>query len=122
MKHSVLLVDDDASLLQGLRRALHGEPYEIVTAGSARAALDVIASQPIDVVVSDEEMPGMRGNQLLASVHASHPDTMRIMMTGQASLEVAMRAINEGHAYRFFTKPCNVVELAVGIRQALVQR
>jgi len=122
MKHSVLLVDDDAHLLDGLRRALHEEPYQVVTAGSGDAALEILAARPVAVVVADEEMPGMRGSQLFARIKATYPDTMRVMLTGQASLEVAMRAINDGHAYRFFTKPCNVRELAIGLRQALVQR
>lgn len=121
-RHTVLLVDDDAQLLQGLTRALRREPYEIVQANSAKDALGTLASREIGVIVSDEGMPDMSGHELLARVHARHPDTMRIILTGNGSLEVAMRAINEGQVCRFFTKPCNVVELGVAIRQALQQR
>ena len=67
-------------------------------------------------------MPGMTGTQFLAVVRKDYPDTIRIILTGHASLESAMRAINEGEIYRFLTKPCNLVDLSVTIRQALEQK
>jgi DNA-binding NtrC family response regulator len=122
MRHTVLLVDDDVSVLSGLRRALHREPYEVLVAESADAALARLAAFPVDVVISDESMPGMLGTELLAQSRIRYPETVRILLTGHSSLDVAIRAINEGEVYRFFTKPCNPVELAVTIRQALQQR
>jgi len=74
------------------------------------------------VVVSDEKMPGMSGSELIAVVCQKYPDTIWMILTGHANLEVAIRAINEGKIYRFFTKPCNEVELAITIRQALQQK
>ena len=67
-------------------------------------------------------MPGMTGTQFLAVVRKEYPDTIRIILTGHASLESAMHAINEGEIYRFFTKPCNLVDLSVTIRHALQQK
>lgn len=122
MAHNVLLVDDDANLLAALRRALRREPYRIFAAETPQAALALMAREPIDVVVSDEAMPGMSGTEFLAHVRARYPDTIRIVLTGHGSLEVAMRAINQGEVYRFFTKPANPVELAIAIRQALQQK
>jgi DNA-binding NtrC family response regulator len=122
MKPRVLLVDDDPNVLDGLRRALYQQPYEVVVAGGGMAALEVLANREVDVIVSDQDMPGMRGTDLLARVRAAHPDTMRILLTGQGTFEVALRAINDGEVFRFLTKPCNVVELAVTLRQALLQR
>jgi two-component system probable response regulator PhcQ len=122
MTHTVLLVDDDRSLLDALRRTLQREPYRLLLAESAREALRILARDPVDVVVSDEGMPGMSGTDFLARVQAEHPDTIRIMLTGQASLGLAIRAINRGQVYRFFTKPCSAVELGIALRQALQQR
>lgn len=122
MQRTVLLVDDDADLLAGLRRALRTEPYRLLTADSAATALVELAHQSIDVVLSDEGMPGMRGTEFLARVQREYPDVVRMILTGQRNLDVAMRAINEGQVYRFFMKPCNSVELAHAIRQGIQQR
>jgi two-component system probable response regulator PhcQ len=73
----------------------------------------------VDVVISDEKMPGMSGSEFLSLVRQEYPDTIRIILTGYGSLESAIRAINEGEIYRLFTKPCNVIDLAITIRLAL---
>jgi len=69
--------------------------------------------------VSDEQMPGMSGSVFLGLVREKYPDTIRIILTGQASLDAAIRAINEGEVYRFLTKPCNPVDLSFTIHNAL---
>jgi len=122
MHHKIILVDDEPNILMGLQRALRKEPYKIFTALSGNEALTVLEKTPIDVVVSDQDMPGMNGTEFLTQVHKSYPDTVRFMLTGKATLEVAIQAINEGAINRFFTKPCNNVDLAVTIRSALQQR
>jgi len=119
MGHKVLLVDDEPNVLMGLQRALRKEPYEVLTAGSGKEGLALLNSTEIDVVVSDEDMPGMTGTEFLRQVHVSHPKTVRFMLTGKPSLDVAIKAINDGAISRFFTKPCNEVDLRVTIRQAL---
>jgi DNA-binding NtrC family response regulator len=115
----VLLVDDDRNLLAALRRALSREPYEVVVAESADAALRILMSTPVDVLVTDQRMPGMSGAQFVARVRARHSNVVSIMLTGHADLATAMTAINAGEVYRFFTKPCDAAALAVAIRQAL---
>lgn len=122
MSHIVMLVDDDPAVLSGLSRALNNEPYTVICAGSAEDALRALRVQPVDVVVSDEEMPGMHGTELLARIKDELPDAVRFMLTGRATLEVALEAINEGAVTRFFTKPCNHIELAVAIRNSLRQK
>lgn len=122
MRHTVLLVDDDAGVRAGLRRALRGEPYDILEAGSAEEALAILGGRAVDVVVSDDEMPGMRGTVFLKKVRERFPDTVRFMLTGKATLENALQAINEGGISRFFLKPCNSWDLSVSIRQGLQQR
>jgi DNA-binding NtrC family response regulator len=122
LSQTVLLVDDDPRLLGALRRALRHEPYELLVAETADAALWVLASAPVDVLVTDERMPGMSGVEFLARVRADHPHVVSMMLTGHASVETAIRAINAGEVYRLFTKPCDASELAVAIRQALQLR
>lgn len=122
MGHTVLLVDDEPSLLDALKRALRREPYALLEATSAVEAFEVLAETPVDVIISDEKMPGMCGTELLANVREQYPDIVRIILTGHASLEAAIRAINEGQVYRFLTKPFNHTDLAVTIRQALQQK
>ncbi len=122
MPHKILLVDDVPQVIEGLKRALHKEPYQVLTANSAKDGLEILARQPVDVVVTDEMMPGMPGSKFLALVYQKYPDTYRIMLTGHANLELAVRAINEGHIYRFLIKPCSEHELSVAIRQAIQQK
>jgi two-component system probable response regulator PhcQ len=122
MPYSVLIVDDQAEIRHLLEKALARENYRLFSAASAAAGLEILATQPVDVVLSDHKMPGMTGTEFLAVVRRRYPDTIRIILTGHASLETAIRAINEGEIYRFFTKPCNLVDLSVTIRQGLQQR
>ena len=122
MPHRILIVDDEPHVTEALKRALHKEPYEVLTANSANEALEILARQPVDVVVSDEKMPVMSGAEFLAEVYRKYPDTFRIMLTGHADLDLAMRAINEGHIYRFLKKPCNELEMGITIRQAVQQK
>jgi len=122
MQHVIMIVDDEPPVRELLTDAFSREPWEILCAGTAEEALDILAQEPVDVVVSDEKMPGMSGSEFLAVVRQQYPDTIRMILTGHASLESAIRAINEGEIYRFFTKPCNMVDLIVTIRQALQQK
>lgn len=122
MRPTVLLVDDDANLLDGLCRALRREPYDIVTASSAEEALEILSDRPVDVVVSDEVMPGMSGTVFLHEVRTRYPDTVRFMLTGKASLDSAVSAINNGGVTRYFIKPCDLTDLAISIRLGLQQQ
>jgi DNA-binding NtrC family response regulator len=122
MKHTVLLVDDEPKVLGALGRVLRDEPYEILTAGNAEEAAQVLRAMPVDLIVCDEEMPGMQGTEFLALVARDYPDVVRIVLTGRPTLPAALRAMNEGRVYQFFTKPCNEIDLAVAIRRALEER
>ncbi len=122
MGRHVLIVDDEPHLLAGLERALRKESFQILSATCAEEALKILRTHSIDVVISDQNMPGMNGTVFLTMVRQSYPDTVRFMLTGKATLDVAIEAINHGAITRFFTKPCNPLELAVSIRQALQQK
>jgi two-component system, probable response regulator PhcQ len=122
MKPIVLLVDDDDSVLCGLERSLHKEPYKLLTAKSGDEAILILENCEVDVLVADEMMPGMSGSELLAWTVENAPDTIRIMLTGNATTSIAIRAINEGQVYHFLTKPCDDMQLTIGIRKAIEHR
>jgi DNA-binding NtrC family response regulator len=122
MSYGVLLVDDEPLVTDTLKRALHKEPYEVYCACSAKEALDILSNEKIDVVVSDEMMPGMLGSEFLGVVCSEHPETIRIILTGHPNLDTALRAINKGHIYRFLIKPCSGPELSITIKQAIQQK
>jgi DNA-binding NtrC family response regulator len=103
-KARLLFVDDEERVINLLRTMFRNE-YEVYTATSGRAALEIIAAQPIDVIVSDQRMPEMAGIELLSEVRKRSPGTMRILLTGYADLTAIIGSVNEGEVFRFITKP-----------------
>ena len=118
---TILLVDDEPAVVDGLARSLRRPGYRIRTATSPAMALELLQADPADVIITDHMMPGMSGLEFLKLVRDRHPDTVRIMLTGHADVDTAMRAINEGEIYRFLSKPCSPVELQVTVHLALEQ-
>jgi response regulator RpfG family c-di-GMP phosphodiesterase len=117
---TILFVDDDIRVVSALQRALH-RTYEIEIAGCASEALEAISDSSYAVVVSDMKMPGMSGVEFLTRVKEISPDTVRILLTGQAELEVAIAAVNEGNVFRFLSKPCPQDLLVKALDAALEQ-
>ena len=115
----ILLVDDEENVLKSLKRSLFDESLEITVATSAEDALDIMKEQHFKVVVSDERMAGMQGSEFLALVKDFYPRTVRILLTGHATLEAAMKAVNKGEIYRFFSKPWDDNDLIFAIRSAI---
>jgi two-component system, probable response regulator PhcQ len=122
MKNAVLIVDDDTNLLDSLRRSLRKEPYTILTTSSCEEALRIFDKTPINVVITDQDMPEMSGVAFLKRVCERHPETIRFMLTGKATLDNAIDAINDGGISRFLLKPCNPIELVMAIRQGIQQQ
>ncbi len=117
----MLLVDDDPWVREGLHRTLMGAEFEVETVGTGEEALARLASGHVDVIISDERMPGMCGTELLARVRTASPETVRIMLTGSQALDSAVRAINDGAVFRFLCKPCGQRELREAVEAALQQ-
>src|ERR1700722_17796552 len=115
----VLFVDDDAAILDGLKRSVWREPYDVLTATSGAQGLEALANTRIDVVVSDERMAGMTGSQFLHCVRSTYPNVVLIMLTGDAALPNAVRAIQDGPLYRFLNKPIDAEHLRQVLRQAI---
>jgi response regulator RpfG family c-di-GMP phosphodiesterase len=123
MNAKILLVDDDANLLSGCERHLRRK-FGVDTAQSGEAGLaQLAAGGRYSVVVADRQMPGMDGIQFLGLVRQRAPDTVRIMLTGNADLESVIRLVNENNIFRFLTKPCppDLLAKAVQDAQALYQ-
>ncbi|GAA0584101.1 HD domain-containing phosphohydrolase [Halomonas salifodinae] len=116
---TVLLVDDEPNVLSAIKRELRHEPYRLLMAESGEAALELLAEEDIDLVISDAIMPGMDGAQLLAEIQQRRPSCVRILLTGKADLSATIRAINEGHIYRYIAKPWDDHELLLTLRHAL---
>ncbi len=119
MEDSILLVDDEPNIISSLKRVLMDEQYRVYSANNGADALEVLKRQKVKVVISDEKMPGMSGAEFLSIVRTRFPATVRIVLTGHASIEAAMNAVNNGEIYRFFTKPWGDLDLKLSIRSAV---
>jgi len=118
MSERILFVDDDPNLLASCERNFHRH-YAVDTATGGEVALAKLAERgPYAVVVSDRQMPKMDGIQLLSEVRKRAPETVRIMLTGNADLEAAVRVVNEGNIFRFLVKPCPPDTLGVALDDA----
>ncbi len=105
-ERSVLVVDDDESIRESLRRLLSSDGYQITTAESGEEGLVALREKPgIQLVISDHNMPGMSGIEFLKLVRSRHPGVMRVMLTADPDPETVVRSINEGEVYRFIRKP-----------------
>jgi response regulator RpfG family c-di-GMP phosphodiesterase len=119
MNDRILLVDDDQNLLSSLKRRLR-KRFQVKIATGPEQGLEAIATEgPFAVILSDLQMPGMDGIQFLSRVKTLVPDSVRIMLTGNADLQKAIQAVNEGHIYRFLTKPCPIDTLVSILDQAV---
>ncbi len=121
MNARVLFVDDEPNVLDGIRRQLR-KKVDIKTATSGCEGLQIIQDEPpFAVVVADMRMPHMNGAEFLKKVRDISPDSVRIILSGQAELETTIEAVNNGHIFRFLTKPCPAEELSVALDTAIEQ-
>ncbi|MBI2306687.1 MAG: EAL domain-containing protein [Rhodocyclales bacterium] len=116
--HTLLVVDDEPSILSSVKRLLRREAYRVITAGSAGEGLELLATNAVQVILSDQRMPEMNGTDFLRRVKELHPDTVRIIFSGYTDLETVTNAVNEGALYKFLTKPWEEDQLREQIRDA----
>ncbi len=117
-QRTLLLVDDEPNILTALRRMLRNEGYRILTAGSAHEGLDLLARNTVQVILSDQRMPGMSGTEFLGRVKDLHPDTVRIVLSGFTELDTIIQAVNQGAIYKFLIKPWEDELMRAHIRDA----
>lgn len=117
-QRTLLLVDDEENILASLRRLLRRDGYQILTATSGQAGLELLARNAVDVIVSDQRMPGMTGVEFLRQVKNTHPQTVRLVLSGYTELQSITDAINEGAIYKFLTKPWEDDLLRANIEEA----
>jgi HD-like signal output (HDOD) protein len=115
----LIFVDDEPRVLQGLQRQLHDmrKEWDMKFVDSGATALEIMARQPAEVIVTDMMMPGMDGAQLLSEVMKRYPHTVRLVLSGHADREAVLRLI--GPAHQYLSKPCNAEELRFAIIRAL---
>jgi len=117
-ERTVLLLDDEENVLRSLVRLFRRDGYNILTANSVRQAFDLLASNTVQVIVSDQRMPDMSGTEFLGRVRDLYPDTIRMVLSGYTDVATITEAINRGAIYRFLTKPWNDEELREHIHAA----
>ncbi|MFH1625457.1 MAG: response regulator [Pseudomonadota bacterium] len=120
-KRTILCVDDEQSILNALGRLLRREDYTVLTASNAKEGLKLTQENQIDLIISDQRMPGMTGVDLLKQVKEISPNTVRIILSGYTDVNSITAAINEGNVYKFILKPWNDDELGLTIKRALEQ-
>lgn len=118
-QRTILIVDDEEKILKAIQRTLRNEDYQIFTAQGGEEGLKLLEMREFDLVVSDQNMPGMEGVTFLRKVKSEYPQTLTIMLTGAKDIQVAMQAINDAGVYKFIMKPWDDDDLKVTIRRAL---
>ena len=121
-QRTLLIVDDEENVVSSLRRLLRGAGYRILTAASGAEGLARLAEHDVDVIVSDQRMPGMTGVEMLQQAKVLYPDTVRIVLSGYTGLQSITDAVNEGAIYKFLTKPWDDDRLRVHIAEAFMRK
>lgn len=124
-KARILFIDDEPRILVALK-ALFRSSYEVFTANSGAAALDVLRDNDVDVIVSDQRMPNMTGVEVLRNAREMRPRAIRVLLTGYSDLSAILGAINDGEIFRFINKPWSNNELretiAAAVRASTVEQ
>jgi diguanylate cyclase (GGDEF)-like protein/PAS domain S-box-containing protein len=115
---TLLLVDDEPNILAALKRLMRRDNYKILTAASGKEGLELLAQNDVDVIISDQRMPGMTGVEFLRTVKNLYPETVRIVLSGFTELQSVTDAVNEGAIYKFLTKPWDDNQLREHVEQA----
>ena len=115
---TLLIVDDNPDILWSLDQLFQRDGYQILTAGSATEAFELLALHPVQVILCDQRLPGMNGTEFLGQVKDMYPETIRIILSGYMGLDAVLDSVNRGAIYRFYTKPWDDTQLRDNIRLA----
>ena len=119
-RQTLLIVDDEVDVLDSLRHQFH-RTYRVLTSPSGAAAIELLENNDVEVILSDQRMPGMPGDVLLRKAREVKPDTIRMLFTGYADIQAVINAVNEGNIFRYILKPWDSAELEGIIRQGIEQ-
>jgi len=115
---TLLVVDDEVNIQRALTRLLRAEGYRILCATSAAEGMEILAQHDVQVIVSDQRMPGISGTEFLSTVKTTHPNTVRILLSGYSDVAAVTDAINRGIVYKFLTKPWDDEDIRTQVREA----
>ncbi|MEA3361119.1 MAG: response regulator [Thermodesulfobacteriota bacterium] len=121
-KGTILIVDDEENIIKSITRTLMEDGYAIFNAKSGEEGLQKLHIREVDLVISDQKMPGMSGINFLKKVQIDYPDILTIMLTAYGDIETAIDAINEAGIYKFILKPWNETDLRLTVKRALELR
>ena len=116
------MVDDEPLLLESLRRTLKRGNYELTSTSDPQVAISLLETAEFDLLLSDIDMPGCDGHELMAHARKLQPSTVRVFLTGSGNLDAAVRAINEGEVHRFVRKPYDASALRKTIAEAVARK
>jgi len=119
-RHCLLIVDDEPDVLESLRHLFHRR-YEVVLADNGPDAIRILESRDVHIILSDQRMPGMTGDELLHRAQQIQPDAIRLLFTGYADIQAVIDAVNRGGIYRYIHKPWEPLELEAVLNQAARQ-
>lgn len=122
MSKAILLVDDEVAILRALQRVFTRAGYRVYTCESGAAGLELLAEQPVSLVISDFRMPGMTGSEFLAQVKELYPQTLGVILSGYADREALLASLNSGAAWKFLEKPWDDAQLLKDVEAAMVER
>ncbi|HWE04990.1 MAG TPA: hybrid sensor histidine kinase/response regulator [Tepidisphaeraceae bacterium] len=117
-RHTILVVDDEPDVVKSVQDLLRLE-YRVLGATRARQAMEIMASEEVHVVMTDQRMPEITGVEFLRQIRGDYPEAIRLLFTGYADIRAVIDAINQGNVYRYITKPWDPEELETVIRQAV---
>ncbi|MCC7429398.1 response regulator [bacterium] len=119
-KHTLLVVDDEADILELVKDVFEAEGcYNVITAQNGNEALELADKHKISLILTDQRMPGMLGIELLEQMKIKYPNTIRILMTGVVDVNSAIQAINRGEVYKYIIKPWDIVVLRNTVKRAV---
>jgi signal transduction histidine kinase len=119
-RHTLLVVDDEVDVLESLRHQFH-RGYRVLTSVSGQKAIEILREDDVELILTDQRMPGMSGDQFLREARRLKPDAIRMLFTGYADMQAVISAVNEGHIFRYIMKPWDSIELESIIRQGVEQ-
>jgi response regulator RpfG family c-di-GMP phosphodiesterase len=103
-RHTLLVVDDEVDVLESLRHQFH-RGYRVLTSVSGKQAIEILLNEDVELILTDQRMPGMSGDQFLREARRLKPDAIRMLFTGYADIQAVISAVNEGHIFRYILKP-----------------